>query len=260
MRLEDLVYKYYDKLNQSDLHIWEYISKNRKGSPEMTIEEMAKACNVSRTTILRFAQKISLKGFSELKVYLRWDQEGNESSGSEGDSLEEICRNYHRCIDDAYSHDYSGIFRRIYHADRVFLHGSGTFQQAVAGEAIRMFLETQENFHEVRSGEIAPLLKFITKKDVVILISLSGENETSLDFARKLKLIGVPIISMTKLSSNRLSRLADESLFVNTSYVRNRAMPGNTITAMYFAVMEILAVKYSLFKQELILGQQNVTE
>ena len=73
MKIDDLVNLHYDKLNQSDLHIWKYINAHRKESYNLTIDELASRCNVSRTTILRFAQKLSLKGYSELKVYLKWE-------------------------------------------------------------------------------------------------------------------------------------------------------------------------------------------
>ena len=66
MKIDDLVNLHYDKLNQSDLHIWKYINAHRKESSNLTIDELASRCNVSRTTILRFAQKLSLKGYSEL--------------------------------------------------------------------------------------------------------------------------------------------------------------------------------------------------
>jgi len=248
MRLEDLIYKNYDRLNQNDLYIWDYISKNRKSCSCMTIEELAEVCNVSRTTILRFSQKISLKGFSELKVHLKWDQE--ESTGNDGDSFEDICKNYHKGVDDAAAQDYTKIFEMIYNSQRVFLYGTGTMQRALVSETIRLFLEAQEDFHEVKDDGMNLLLKFITKQDLVILFSFSGEHELCIDFAQKLKTIGVPVISVTKLSNNKLSRLADENLFVNTAVVKNDAMLKCSTTSMFFTLTEILSIKYSLFKQE----------
>ena len=61
MKLQELINKYYYKLNETDFCIWEYISNNKKECKDLTINQLAYKCNVSRTTILRFAQKISLK-------------------------------------------------------------------------------------------------------------------------------------------------------------------------------------------------------
>ena len=89
MRLEELVNKHYDKLNHSDLYIWKYIFNHKKDCCNLTIDELANRCNVSRTTILRFAQKLSLKGYSELKIYLKWESEDKEFN--EKDYLKVVC-------------------------------------------------------------------------------------------------------------------------------------------------------------------------
>lgn len=247
MRLEDLIYKNYDSLNQSDLYIWNYISGNRKACADMTIEELAKACNVSRTTILRFAKKISLKGFSELKVYLKWEQE--EKRGEEL-SIEELRRNYHKGIDSAFDQDYTTIFQRIYDADRLFIFGTGTMQQALAGETVRLFLDAQEAFQEIKHDGINLVLKTIKKNDIVFIVSFSGENDTAVDFAQRLKAAGMTVISITKLNSNRLSRLADEKIYIDTVTVQNDVVLKCSTTSMFFTAVEILFIRYSLFKQE----------
>lgn len=69
MKLAELVDKYYSDLNLNDLHIWRYILGHKKACENMSISELAEHCNVSKTSILRFTQKISLNGFSELKFY-----------------------------------------------------------------------------------------------------------------------------------------------------------------------------------------------
>ena len=71
MKLDDLVNKYYSDLNLNDLYIWRYILGHKKTCENMSISELAEHCNVSKTSILRFTQKISLNGFSELKFYLK---------------------------------------------------------------------------------------------------------------------------------------------------------------------------------------------
>ena len=45
MKIDDLVNLHYDKLNQSDLHIWKYINAHRKESSNLTIDELASRCN-----------------------------------------------------------------------------------------------------------------------------------------------------------------------------------------------------------------------
>ena len=69
MKLAELVNQHYKELSSNDLYIWDYIQAHRKECQNLSIVELAQRCHVSKTTILRFAQKLSLKGYSELKVY-----------------------------------------------------------------------------------------------------------------------------------------------------------------------------------------------
>lgn len=54
MRLEELVNKNYQSLNENDLYIWNYIIHHRKECERLSIDDLASKCNVSRSTILRF--------------------------------------------------------------------------------------------------------------------------------------------------------------------------------------------------------------
>ena len=74
MKLDELVNKNYNQLSENDFYIWNYISKNRKECENLSIDQLASKCNVSRSTVLRFA-KNSLKGYSELKLYLKLENE-----------------------------------------------------------------------------------------------------------------------------------------------------------------------------------------
>lgn len=75
MRLEELVNKNYQSLNENDLYIWNYIIRHRKECERLSIDDLASKCNVSRSTILRFSKRLGLKGYAELKVFLRIDNQ-----------------------------------------------------------------------------------------------------------------------------------------------------------------------------------------
>lgn len=75
MRLEQLVNSNYSKLNDNDIYILRYILNNKEKCSTISINELAKLCNVSRTTVLRMVQKLGFDGYSEFKVYLKWQIE-----------------------------------------------------------------------------------------------------------------------------------------------------------------------------------------
>lgn len=249
MRLEELVNKHYSQLNQNDVHIWRYIVKNKKKCSALTIEALASECNVSRTTILRFAQKLSLKGFSELKIYLKW--ETSEEDELETEAIKVMCDGYNRAINDIAKRDFTGACKLIYEADRVFVYGSGDIQMAVAKQLKMMFLHGGECLYDIEGLSVdETFFSLVNPNDLVILISLNGESNKIVELARKMKLSNTKIVSITKLKDNTLASLSDENIYITTAQVNfdSNYRSFESYTILYI-VAEILFVRYGLYKK-----------
>ena len=80
MNIQELMNKYYNNLNDNDKLICKYIINNKDTCYKLSIENLLQNVNVSSTTLFRFAQKISLTGFSELKVKLRLEAESKSNN------------------------------------------------------------------------------------------------------------------------------------------------------------------------------------
>ncbi|WP_430534943.1 MurR/RpiR family transcriptional regulator [Listeria rocourtiae] len=252
MKLEELVNKNYELLNQNDLHIWKYIQAHKKDCSSMSINEMAKLCNVSRTTILRFAKKISLEGYSELKVHLKWDLEYSVNMADE--VTEVISDGYVDVIHEVTKKDFQPICRLIYGANRVFVFGSGDFQMAVAKHLKRLFLHGGDCLYDVDSITInKEFFKIVKPDDLVILISLNGESKSIVSTAMELKLMGVPVISISKMKNSTLARLSVENIYISTTEIHfdNQSTHSFEATASLYVVAELLFVKYNLYKNQL---------
>ena len=97
MHLEQLIEQNYHKLNESDLYIWNHIRTHPDECRDISIDALSEACCVSHTTILRFAKKLGLSGFSELKVILKW-QKGPKRAFRQ-DELARTMQDYQQTID-----------------------------------------------------------------------------------------------------------------------------------------------------------------
>ncbi len=246
MKIDDLVNLHYDKLNQSDLHIWKYVNGHRKESSGLTIDELASRCNVSRTTILRFAQKLSLKGYSELKVYLKWENKDNKV---DTDNIESVCNMFKNSIDEMEKNDYEKACKMIYNSKRVFVYGTGFFQSLVAQDLKRVFLSGKKCFSLIDGiREIDLVLDALTPEDLVIIISYSGEANEVKSFAKQLLIRNIPFMSITQLKTNDLARLSNESIYINTKTMNI----GNNIqynsTNLFFIFVEIFFLRYMNYK------------
>lgn len=253
MTIDELVNKYYENLNENDLHIWNFISKHKKRCSTMTIEELTTHCNVSKTSIIRFAKKISLSGFSELKVYMKMDASSESKQGSS--QLDILCNGYIHAIEELKARNMDAIFRILHQANRVFLFGSGSVQINVCKEIYRLFFNGGDYYYYFDNKyDFTDILYNLHEDDVMIIISLNGESETVVNLAKQLNMKNIKVISITKMKNNTLASISDESIyFSNTDF----SLPGENgrtfqSTTMMFILVEIVYVKYQIYKNALL--------
>lgn len=242
MRIEELVNKNYHSLNENDLYIWQYISAHRKECEKLSIDDLASRCHVSRTTIMRFAQRLGLKGYTELKVYLRID---NQLYKNKQTGLELVYKTYLNYMNEIKEKNLNHVIELIRQSRNAYVYGTGSIQNNVAAELKRSFLEVGKLFFTIQSmNETYAFVNMIDSFDVMIMISYSGENTQIIDFAKKLKAKSVPIIAITATKDNTLSHIADESLYVEVPSILNPLGPRHEGLVNYFVLIDFILVKY----------------
>ena len=243
MKIDELMNRYYDKLNENDKLICKFIMNNKNSCYKFSIEEFARKCNVSTTTLFRFAQKISLPGFSELKARLRLEAENIKIEGT--DFLLNVTDSYHKMIEVIKERDCSNIFNKIHSAKRIIIYGSGYAQARVASEFKRIFLPTQKIIYDIHGHDVAnSIINLAKADDFVIIISLSGESEEVIKLAEKLRLSGIETLSITRMKNNTLASLCDENLYINSIELQVEENIRYEISTPYFILIELLFLKY----------------
>lgn len=243
MKVEELVNQHLHVLSDNDLNIWKYISAHKEAVANATLEEIAANSHSSKSSIHRFAQKISFKGFSELKYTLK-----NELTTNELDT--NIIDNYisyiSKTMGDMKNRDFTSIIELIISSKKVFLYGTGTLQRAVAQEMRRVFLAGNKHFYVVEGvDEIGSLTESLSSEDMVFIISLNGRSDNAYSFAKNLKSRKIPFVTITSFSENQISQLSDDSIFINLE--RLSLGKGNyyDILDAYFILVSILFLRYT---------------
>lgn len=248
MRLEEIINEQYGKLNENDMLIWRYIQQNKKECCEIAIEEMAKKCCISRTTISRFTQKLGFSGFREFKLHLKLEQEQEQQTDT---LLDSVCDHYIKCIRDVKDANLQSVCEHIYHAKRLFAYGTGETQHSVAQMIKRMFMNMKRFFVTLYGKtELFMTIEDLGEQDMVMLISLSGENEMAVRAAKMLKARGVYTLSITRLSDNTLSKLCDKSLYIPNDVLMSKGGVTFETISPYFNVAEVLCIRYMLYIKE----------
>lgn len=118
MKLEELVNRNYQQLNDNDLYIWNYIIHHRKECERLSIDELALRCSVSRSTILRFSKRLGLKGYAEFKVFLRIDNQKNDKNAL----TDNIFNHYIETLEQYRDYHYKEIVQSIYEAKNLYVY------------------------------------------------------------------------------------------------------------------------------------------
>ncbi len=246
MTLDELFNANRSQLGENDLHIWSYITAHRRECAALSIEALGRRCNVSRTTILRFARKLGLHGFSELKVLLRMEDKQQHALP---DYIEQTCAVYADMITELRAKDCSALFRRIDEAENLYVFSSGMLQDAVARELCRAFLACGKWFYTIHAGtEADVLLHNVTERDLVIILSVSGESPQVLQLARALRVRSIPAVSITRRRDNTLAQLCPMRLYVGTVEMEMNALGMQyQSTTSFFILVELLFLKYMAY-------------
>lgn len=242
MKIDELVNKHYAELNENDIHIWNYIFEHREVCERLSIDELAARCFISRTTVMRFAQKLGLSGYAELKLYLKLDRDLDKEKQIGFDLFYD---RYNQFMLSLKEKNMTKAIELISNAENLYVYGTGIVQNSVASEMKREFLEVGKLINVLRSfQELSVFEQQIHEGDVVILISFSGENKRAIDFAKKLKVKNAAILTITSYKENTLSHLADESFYIEIPRIENSFGSYHDGLAGFFLLIDFLLIKY----------------
>lgn len=216
-------------LSKIEKKIADYILKNPEEVKQLTTYEVAKICNTSQASIVRFAKKMGFSGYPDFKLSLSQDM-GIRSVKKEisiidseitpGDTMTEVCQKVSRenmkAIEDTYSllemNDLKKAVQMISKAKRIMILGAG-FSGVVAKDLSYKLLELgKEVVFEADFHMQFSLLTTMKKKDLLFVISYSGKTKEVYEITKQAKERGIPIISLTSIASNPIRELANISL------------------------------------------------
>lgn len=247
MTLEELVDTHYDALNENDLYIWQYIYHNKRSCQKMSIQELAHTCNVSHTSIIRFAKKIGLDGYSELKVHMKWSLEKKTKFSS--NILHQVGKELRDTIDMMETIDVDRVLTSLDQAERIFIYTTGEVQYHAAQELKREFVYQRKIMHVIEgSSELDTVLNRVDKKDVFMIISLSGDNETAVTLVKYLQKMKITTIGIALDNANLLAKYCDEFIGFKSSYFDAGYFDKRyCCTAQLFILVNMLFLRYVEF-------------
>lgn len=226
-------------LSAKERGVAEYIIANKQSLKNMSIQTLAKANDVSTTTILRLCHKLGYQGFSDLKIDLitasgssKQDNVLQEDINLD-DSIETVNGKIHliekSSIDETHammnSEQLAKANEFIRNSNKVVIYGAGS--SGLVGKELEYQLikiKKDVSCHLDYSIQFS-IVNTLDKHDLLIIISHSGENQDGVKLLTLAQQLGVPSIAITKMGQSRISGLADVLLHTISTESVSRLIP-----------------------------------
>ena len=253
MRFTDLVNEHYADLNETELLMCNYIMENIDIIPTMSTLEFARNSLSSKSSVIRFSQKLGFTGFTELRNFIKW-QDHEERFDEQITFTNQVIKDIERLLNILKDRNWLPIYQIIDSVDNIYVITTGITQKNQAAELQRLFLLIGKPLQIIpgngNSNEFRRILERLTEKDIVFVLSLSGENNRLESIIHQLELVKSKIVSITSLQYNWLSGKSDFNLYATTS---RSPLPKDwwlQTASSFFVLIEAFAFGYMDYKRK----------
>lgn len=217
----DIINNYFNDLSDSELEISKYILENYTGIPNMSVNELAENNFTSKSSIIRFCQKIGFSGFTELKNYIKWDNSIETCQGHRNSTRDYVTTDIRKTLSYIQNCNWTDIYEELEATSKVYIIPTGYTQQSQASELHRLFLLMDirvELINNVTStNEFKRILEIAETNTLFILLSHSGENENLIKIQNELNLRNFTTISITSMNNNTIASHATYNIYAATT-------------------------------------------
>jgi DNA-binding MurR/RpiR family transcriptional regulator len=216
-----------DDLSSTELMIASYILNHQSEVVNMSVHTLADKSETSAATVSRFARHISFKNYNELKMQLSADLTANNTDTKLYEEIhqdedlyaikEKLLYNAQQSIKETVDlvkpETINDLVSTLKQSKQILLFGVGASYLVALNisqkwSRLGHFCVANDDLNQ-----ILPLIVNGDKKDSVLwLISNTGESPEVILAAKNARKNGMKVVTLTKLGTNSLSKLADISI------------------------------------------------
>lgn len=227
----------YNTLSKVQKNIADYILNNKSEVVRITISELAQKCNVSEPTVIRFINKLDYSSYQTFRIDMAGElSKETTNSSTEGIKIEgyqnieanddieavkqKVIASSACAISDLKNiinnDDLNKAVNLIFEANSILFYGSGG-SSVIAMDAYHKFMRIGKKVSFDLNSHFSLIKTYhLESKDVVVLISHTGESREVLECAENAKKKGCKIIGITSYLNSDLAKISDVVLFSST--------------------------------------------
>jgi DNA-binding MurR/RpiR family transcriptional regulator len=258
----------YNRLSPTQKKIADFVLKNSEQVPTLTLNAIAKECNTSETTVIRFLRKLDFNSFQVFRVNVAQtlsSKTPNKAIYQEiqaNDSIqqikEKVIMSTVSSIEDLNElvdvDKLEKCVELLLNAERIFFFGVGA-SFAIAMDAYHKLSRLGLNVANQRDAHMINILStHTTENDLLFVVSHSGESQEILDGVVLSKENDSKIIALTSYENSSLVELADLTILSSTNETRYRS------DAMISRIIQLVIIDMIYISLVLKLGTEDSIE
>ncbi|MGX7349258.1 MurR/RpiR family transcriptional regulator [Dolosicoccus paucivorans] len=247
MRINELINKAYEDFSENDRNIASNVIFYQYKIENMTLQDFADISYTSKSSVIRFSQKLGFKGYTELKNYIML-QDREEEYDSTQSMHKMLLNNIESTLNHLKRVDLTEVYQCMDQAANLYIIYTGLSQANMAEELRRYLLLLNKPVQIIPpladSNEFKKITESLHPRDVIFLISLSGENKKLKSTVDTLKLYDCKLISITTIDPNELAGRCDYNLY---AYTGRSPLPKDwwiQTSSTFFIVLEAFVFGY----------------
>lgn len=211
----------FEELSDSEKRVCQFIIANVKRIEKMNVYSIADEAFSSKTVVINTAKKLGFTGFTDMKYYIKQYLE-NESvqkkkMKSPQDFNSELIETVKMTCNFVGQQELENTAKAILHSNTVYVAARGT-SKSVAQHLNHVLITIGIKSVLIDDYNLLSLVaERIDKRELMILISLSGETSKIVDAAKKVKAKNATLVAITSFTHNSLSKLADTNIYCVTN-------------------------------------------
>lgn len=223
------------ELSESEKNIFYDLDNSPELVNRLNLTDLATKLTTSNSTIIRLAQRLGFRGYSQFKYELaRLLKETTYIN--EKDLLSQYQSFFQNTLNDITLESLEFFAYQISKATNLFIVGVGLTKPIAEYMSKRLYQINKPSMYIYESHMLDLLPQLIKQDGLVIFISMSGETNSLLISAKKVKQINGKVLSITNSRSNSLNNIALSSI---SSGIPTNVYHNYDITSRAFLMINI---------------------
>ena len=226
--VRDQIFSTYGSFYDAEKKVADYLISHPAEAIEMSVSELAKHCEASQATIVRFCKKIGCKGFHQLKIKMAGEQRQQEeqviSNEINLDHMEQSLNNILGSKLEELKATYSNFDPKELREIIDLILQADMIEFAAMGNTIPIALDGTYKFNQLGLKAVSSTIwesqeafsRLLREKDIMFAISASGASKHLLNMVEIAKENKAVTVAVTNQAKSPLAEACDYVLLTAT--------------------------------------------